>query len=416
MDGTPDHAPAPRGLFITPRARSATRIADSGATLCALVLAAVPGGRVHRTLAEARPRRWGGGDMLRERGMPPLAASAAGVMNLSDRVRAYVCHVISDCPADRITSATRFESGDRHAVYRVSYRDAVGDAKDVVVRISIRDEPAERVQAELEAAVLERLKGIGAPRLYDFRSESPWFRMPSMCMQFIEGEQRDVALVPAEELESLGAVVASVHNLAVDDLAESFPGARTLTDYVEERLELNASYLPRLREPLPTSVRSRVDRAFSLVATSRERPRRAAYFRVDDRLVLLHGDVASANIVWSHKPVLIDWEYARMGDPADEVAYIFGQHGLTAPQRAAFWAGYRSATTHPQLDQVSERVRWWEPVLLLGSALWWLERWSWCADAAAAGRVDPSAPKPPAYYLDHVIRRLDRFDEALDRA
>lgn len=62
-----------------------------------------------------------------------------------------------------------------------------------------------------------------------------------------------------------------------------------------------------------------------------------------------------------------------------------------------------------------ERVRWWEPVLLLGSALWWLERWSWRTAAAGAGRVDPSAPKAPDYYLDHALRRLDRFDAALRR-
>jgi thiamine kinase-like enzyme len=111
--------------------------------------------------------------------------------------------------------------------------------------------------------------------------------------------------------------------------------------------------------------------------------------------------------------VLIDWEYARLGDPADEVAYIFGQHGLSAAQRAAFWAGYGRATAHPRLEHLVARAEWWEPVLLLGSALWWLERWSRRAAADDVSGVDPSAPKPPRYYLDEAIRRLDRFDDAL---
>jgi len=159
----------------------------------------------------------------------------------------------------------------------------------------------------------------------------------------------------------------------------------------------------------------RLERAFSLVATRRNRAGRAASFRTHDHLVLLHGDVASANVLWSQTPALIDWEYARLGDPADEVAYVFGQHGFTDPQRAAFWSGYRSAATHPRLDHVVERARWWEPVLLLGSALWWLERWSRSADADAAGHVDRSVPRPLTYYLEHATRRLDRFDEAIER-
>lgn len=333
-------------------------------------------------------------------------------MDLDDKVRVYASHVLGD-PAN--TTVMRFESGDRHAVYRVSYYDDIGVVKDVVVRVATLDEPTERVQAELEAAVLEMLQGISAPRLYDFRTASPWFGAPAMCMEFVKGEQRDVAAAPLEDLERLGAVVASVHNLPVDDVADRFGGGRTLTDYVEERLQVNSSYLARLQGRLHRSVWSRVERDFALVDASSGRAGPGGCFGADDRLVLLHGDVTSTNILWSPEPVLIDWEYARLGDPADEVAYVFGQHGLTAPQRAAFWAGYRGATKHPRPDYVVERVRWWEPVLLLGSALWWLERWSRRADADAAGHVDASAPRPLAYYLDHATRRLDRFDEAVER-
>jgi thiamine kinase-like enzyme len=130
--------------------------------------------------------------------------------------------------------------------------------------------------------------------------------------------------------------------------------------------------------------------------------------------VLLHGDPGAGNIIWTPQPVLIDWEYARLGDPADEIAYIFGQHGLAASQREAFWRGYRTRPDpRRHLEHVVDRVRSWEPLTLLGSALWWLERWSRRADADATGDVDPSAAKAPTYYLDHATRRLNRLEELL---
>src|SRR4051794_17624896 len=128
-------------------------------------------------------------------------------MDLDDRVRGYAGDVVGDCSYDRITAVARFEAGDRHAVYRVSYRDAVRDTNDLVVRVSTSDDHDERVQAEREAAVLKVLHGIGAPLLYDFRTESIWFETPVMCLQFVEGDQRDLLSAPVEDVERLGAVV-----------------------------------------------------------------------------------------------------------------------------------------------------------------------------------------------------------------
>ena len=334
-------------------------------------------------------------------------------MDVDERVRRYATDVAGDCALEQITSVARFEGGDRHEVYRVSYLDDVGATADLVVRVSTSDETAERATAEREAAVLTKLAGVGAPRLYDFSNESRWFDTPAMCMQFIAGEHRELLSAPPTDVERLGAVVASLHNLRVDDLAELFGGPTTTAAYTDEWVELIASYLPRLRDPLPQQVQPRVMDALSFVRASLERGPEAIA-DAGDRLVLLHGDVGPGNILWSDQPVLIDWEYARLGDPADEIAYIFGQHGLGPSQRAAFWAGYRHATTLLGLECIAERVRWWEPVTLFGSALWWLERWSRRADADAAGESDPSAAKPQTYYLDHVLVRLDRFETVIN--
>ena len=337
-------------------------------------------------------------------------------MDLEERVRRYASEVTGGGPLLLTASVERFEAGNRHAVYRVSSGDIEDATGAVVVRVSLSDAPAERAQAEREAMVLKRLGGAGAPSLYDFQAESRWFRAPAMCMQFVDGDQRELSHAGTDDVERLGAVVASIHNVSIDDFAPSFGGATTLATYVDERLALTAAYRPRLRNPLPPSAASRVEHAFALVEGTSGLARREACFRSDDGLVLLHGDVADGNILWASEPVLIDWEYTRLGDPADEVAYIFGQHGLTVTQREAFWAGYRRATDQAKVDHMVERASWWEPVLLLGSALWWLERWSRSANAEDAAVVDPFAPKPPSYYLDQATRRLDRFDGAITKS
>ena len=84
--------------------------------------------------------------------------------------------------------------------------------------------------------------------------------------------------------------------------------------------------------------------------------RNAESFRTDEMLALLHGDIASGNILWSPDPGLIDWEYTRLGDPADEIAYLFDQNGLTPPRRQAFWRGYRESTSSQWASPTSPGV------------------------------------------------------------
>ncbi len=128
----------------------------------------------------------------------------------------------------------------------------------------------------------------------------------------------------------------------------------------------------------------------------------------DNSLRLLHADLGPGNVVRGASPVLIDWEYARIGDPADEIAYLFDQNGLDAPQRDVFFHGYRAD------DGIGARVAWWEPVTLIGSLLWRVDWWLRRAQADAAGRRDPSAEREAIYYLDHGARRLDRLEQLID--
>src|SRR5256885_4564603 len=145
-------------------------------------------------------------------------------MEIDINVGGYVSAAVDDCSVDRITAVSRFDNGERHAVYRVSYLDGRGDRNDVVVRVSLGNDANECALAEREARVLETVQSIAAPRLYDFRRQSSWFEAPAMCVQFISGEQRDLSEAAPGDLGRLGSVLAWVHRLPVEDLVDLFPG------------------------------------------------------------------------------------------------------------------------------------------------------------------------------------------------
>jgi len=326
------------------------------------------------------------------------------------QVRAYAAEVVPGCSADRVTDVTRFESGENHDVYRLSYLAPDGRARQVVVRVASSASARDFQAAEREAVVLRKVQGLAAPLLHDFRCESNWFDAPSMCMEYVAGVQRGPT--SPDDCERLGSVVGQVHDLSIDDLPDALQGPFTLADYLDSRLAKIAERTPAIRAPLPAAVQRRLEGALSLVAQRRRAALSSDCFQTDESLVLLHGDVAGGNILWTPRPVLIDWEYARLGDAADEVAYIFNQNDLTEEQRGAFWRGYaQSCQSARRVNYVMDRVQWWEPITVLGSAFFWVNLWSQRADADAAGYVDDSVPKEQEYYREHTTRRLERFEQ-----
>lgn len=331
-------------------------------------------------------------------------------------IRAYASAAMG-CPSEAIAAVARFEDGNRHGVYRVTYRDASGAARDVVVRVSYSGDALDLAQAEHEAAVLGRVGGVAAPELYDFRRTSEWFDTPAMCVQFVPGRQQDVQTVGSTQIEKLASLLAWVHACPTDGLGESMGTATTIASYAEDRLRAILSTLAWARDPLPHTLQDRLRRAASSLAESFEAARDSASFDSDESLSLLHGDIGPGNVLWNPEPCLIDWEYARLGDPADELAYTFDQNALTPSQRRAFWAGYQQGTdSGSRLAHIIERADWWEPVTLLGSALWWVERWVRRTEIDTEGKADPEVPREPDYYFAHVTSRIDRLGSLVSDA
>ena len=326
-------------------------------------------------------------------------------------INEYASAVVG-CPVDRITAVTRFPAGNRHAVHRVSYLDATGDTKDVVVRVLAGGEAADHGQADREAAALETVAGVAGPVVYDFSRKSRWFDAPAMCMQFLPGRQRKLNSATPTEIARLASIVAWVHGRPTDDLAQSLDEPGNVASYAADRLQSITSTLAWARDPLPAPLQAQLRQAADWLDARSEDAFGAESFRTDETLRLLHGDIADDNVLWGPRPALIDWEYTRLGDAADEIAYLFDQNALTRAQRHAFWEGYRqSAGTDVRLDHISARVNWWEPMTLLGSALWWVERWVRRAEFDAVGAIDPEVTRHAGYYFDHLARRLTRLRE-----
>jgi aminoglycoside phosphotransferase (APT) family kinase protein len=330
-------------------------------------------------------------------------------------VRGYAAEVVGRA-SDQITAVSRFEHGNRHAVYKVSYRDGAETTQHVVVRVCFCGDPADCAQAEREALVLETVGGLAAPPLYDCRCASGWFETPAMCMQFVAGPQHDLGAASPAAIERLGSVVAWVHEQPTDTLVGPLAAPGDITSYAEHRLQSVLSGREWLRDPLPADIQARLNETADALQRRWATWRDAESFNTSEPLAPLHGDIVTDNVLWGPDPVLIDWEYTRLGDPADEIAYLFDQNGLSTPQKQAFWRGYRdSLGSEQRLAHVSERVGWWAPLTLLGSSLWWVERWVRRTEADTAGTADPEVHREPSYYFDHMTGRLDRLEHLLDR-
>jgi aminoglycoside phosphotransferase (APT) family kinase protein len=236
-------------------------------------------------------------------------------------------------------------------------------------------------------------------------------------MQVLSGRQQELQTVGSTQIEQLAALVAWVHARPVDGLPESMGTTATIASYADDRLRAILSTLAWARDPLPRTLRDRLRRAAGSLAESFEASRDSASFNSGEALSLLHGDIGPGNVLWNPGPCLIDWEYTRLGDPADEMAYTFDQNALTPSQRRAFWDGYQKGMdSSSRLTHIIERAEWWEPVTLLGSALWWVERWVRRTELDAEGAADPAVSREPDYYFGHVISRIDRLETLVSRS
>jgi aminoglycoside phosphotransferase (APT) family kinase protein len=191
-----------------------------------------------------------------------------------------------------------------------------------------------------EAAALRVVAGLGvAPALVAAGAGV-------VVCERLPGEPRDPVALGEGDARALGALVRRVHDVppaALDPATWSSTG--TLADYRRER----------------------VAAALALAAAAGVPP--LAFPPAGDAAGarrFLHGDLVAANVVWGPGgPRLVDWEFARAGDPAEDLAYLAELNRLTPAALAAVLRGHGDAA-------VAARVEAWRPIVAYDAGAWYL--------------------------------------------
>jgi aminoglycoside phosphotransferase (APT) family kinase protein len=159
-----------------------------------------------------------------------------------------------------------------------------------------------------EARLLERLAKLSLP-----------FRVPivlgawrdagylALVRSFLSGVELDLRAGRQARIrpwEVVGELAAAVHSLDVATFGDLLPGHDTRKVHAEE-------WLLGLEDVDATEAKAALGWA-------------RAHLPPDEASVLVHGDLLGQNVLLApgHPPGLIDWEYARRGDPAYDLAII----------------------------------------------------------------------------------------------
>jgi aminoglycoside phosphotransferase (APT) family kinase protein len=175
-----------------------------------------------------------------------------------------------------------------------------------------------------------------------------------LCTALLEGRPRVLSRRDRASLAELGAVLRRAHDTACHAsgrLPQWSSAARSLSSYRARRAEDARASAGRQR-----GLAERVIAGLPfLPPTDHARP-----FR------FLHGDLVHDNVVWTPAgPRLVDWEFWRMGDPAEDLAYLIELNDLRGEAEAAVLSGYGAS-------DLPERVDAWRALVVLDAGLWYL--------------------------------------------
>jgi aminoglycoside phosphotransferase (APT) family kinase protein len=197
-----------------------------------------------------------------------------------------------------------------------------------------------------EALGLRRAAGLGiAPRLVAAQRGV-------IVTEFLDGTERALDTMGPPEAHELGSMVRRLHDsrrTATGGRPRWPSRARSLTSY----RRLRASDALAAAGPDRRLAERIIAALPPLRATSARQP-----FR------LLHGDLVAANIIWTPAPRLVDFEFWRMGDPAEDLAYLIELNALPPGVVSAVLDGYADA-------RVAERIDSWRALCALDAGLWY---------------------------------------------
>jgi aminoglycoside phosphotransferase (APT) family kinase protein len=268
---------------------------------------------------------------------------------LDERLRSFV----EGATRARVEKSTRVGSGASRATWLLASSDGV----ERVLRVDTGDGPMAGTELTLarEAAVYAALGGgaVPLPRLLAVA--------PAGDALLVERAAGVDSLAGLDDTGRAGVMDAYVDALAtlhgLDATRLPLPGfARPEpADPARAELALWRGVLElRVERPAPLA-------RFAFAWLERHAPRRA------DRISLCHGDVGPGNFLHEHGRVtaLLDWEFAHLGDPLDDLAWLaFRGHHLNdgIGDLAAQLRRWSRATGLPA---AADRIGWYRALVML---------------------------------------------------
>lgn len=243
-----------------------------------------------------------------------------------------------------------------------------------------------------EAQVLSSLQGtVGCiPELLATIPDGPAGFGTVLVYRYAEGTTQPIQNVSLEQVRGLGRRLAGLHAISRDIYTiwpDLVPQSGSYADCFRDRLAAIERYR-YLDDPAMQAIYRRL-------ATQPLGGNWDGY-----TFCQLHGDLGPGNIIWGNAGVtLIDWEFTRAGDPAEDLAYLLVEQTVHPAHQQALFDGYLAAGGS---SEALSRHTAYLPAICFDSALWW-------ADYALDRGTDPST-------FPEVLERLDRTERLLAHA
>lgn len=229
----------------------------------------------------------------------------------------------------------------------------------MTARFTVRDLPGDPPRVEKrgpaaplarEAAALRALAGRpGVPALLE---EAPG----RLVTARLPGAPRPLATAGSSDLRALGRLLRALHDARAEERGGLWTWPAPARDLAEYRRLRAADADAALAGRAEAGLAARAD------ARAPGPPAAPTPFR------LLHGDLVEANVVWGPEgPALVDWEFWRPGDPAEDLAYACELNRLPPAAERALLAGYGA-------PGMGERIDAWRPIVALDAGAWYLRQ------------------------------------------
>ena len=308
-------------------------------------------------------------------------------MTTPERFERFLAEVAPDLGAT-VTSVTPITGGYSRFTSVADIRTADGSEQKLVLRAdppighgvfdSDRDDEWKLLLALWDVDAVD----IARPRFYDATGER--LGSKTIVMDHVEGTPLQLSLGSAGDVGAARStflhVAAALQQIPVSILPQSMDKQQDWDAYIDSAIDI-------------------YDRAERELGDSSPVVRYVAGWLRGNRpppvpLGVVHGDFQPGNILIGdgRPPVVIDWEFARVGDPREDIGYYSGSplpNSLYSADPQAFLDEYRALTGYTD-EQVNEEVMAY--FFILGMAELFVQMMHGAASLARGHRAGIMAP------------------------